>query len=563
MILYQLDFGGGKIIDNSSIFGNLSYTHEINNNEDFCLGTTSSAEVSFETNALTTQNIGDEFTLKIKQFSQTDYRTFGKFVIKEVNKYKTRYRVTAYDYICKLDKDVSSWIASVPVGVSLGYIFSSLCSQCGVTPFDTVFTNSNYHITTPITGNNISGRTVLSYIAQAAGGAAIADSTGRIKIIDYAINPDTVTRAEYKTFDYADYACAAIGQVRICKADGSTGAVYPGTGANSLKIIGNPLLYTSTITEALTEVATNIYNKIHGYSDYTPATISLIEDHDIDVGDILTVENKKILVMKKQLDNAGVTISCTGSYERSLLVSEAERMNEVNGQIEIIRNKGEEALTEIRDARGSYSSLALRFNAIEASVSASGNSTYMQETEPVNAREGDIWIYTGTTSLTRKNGKMYRKGSSGWDEVTDSDITVNGDAIAQLKIDVGGITSTVQGHTTSINTLNGTVATHTDNISTINQTMSGLSSTVSSHTQTIDTLSNTVSQQSTSISTIQQTANSVSAEVTAARGTYSDLNSRLNDIVVTGSGNKTYKQAAAPTGDIRTGDLWFDTTNSK
>ena len=267
--------------------------------------------------------------------------------------------------------------------------------------------------------------------------------------------------------------------------------------------------------------------------------------------------------MKKQLDNAGVTLSCTGSYERSLLVSEAERMNEFNGQIEIIRNKGEEALTEIRDARGTYSSLALRFNAIEASVSASGNSTYMQETEPVNAREGDIWIYTGTTSLTRKNGKMYRKGSSGWDEVTDSDITVNGDAIAQLKIDVGGITSTVQGNTTSINTLNGTVATHTENISTINQTMSGISSTVSSHTQTIDTLSNTVSQQSTSISTIQQTANSVSAEVTAARGTYSDLNTRLNEIAVTGSGNKTYKQASAPKGDIRTGDLWFDTTNSK
>ena len=89
-----------------------------------------------------------------------------------------------------------------------------------------------------------------------------------------------------------------------------------------------------------------------------------------------------------------------------------------------------------------------------------------------------------------------------------------------MKIDVGGITSTVQGNTTSINTLNGTVATHTENISTINQTMSGLSSTVSSHTTDINTLNGTVAGHSTSISQISQKADSISLRVETIEDSY-------------------------------------------
>lgn len=85
-------------------------------------------------------------------------------------------------------------------------------------------------------------------------------------------------------------------------------------------------------------------------------------------------------------------------------------------------------------------------------------------------------------------------------------INTNTNNIAQLQIKADSISSTVQQHTTTINTLNGQVATNTQNISTLTQTANGLKSTVESHTTTLG-------QHTNKISEIEQTAENIRLQV--------------------------------------------------
>ena len=79
------------------------------------------------------------------------------------------------------------------------------------------------------------------------------------------------------------------------------------------------------------------------------------------------------------------------------------------------------------------------------------------------------------------------------------------------------ITATVQGHTTSINSLDGRVTTNTNSISTINQKYDSISSTVQGHTTAINNLDGRVTTNTTNISYITQTANEIKSTVTSMR----------------------------------------------
>lgn len=85
-------------------------------------------------------------------------------------------------------------------------------------------------------------------------------------------------------------------------------------------------------------------------------------------------------------------------------------------------------------------------------------------------------------------------------------ITTNTNNISQLQIKADSISSTVQQHTTTINTLNGQVTTNTKNISNLTQTANGLKSTVESHTTSLG-------QHTSKISEIEQTAKQIRMQV--------------------------------------------------
>lgn len=299
----KLIFTGKTIVD-SQLFGGVKYSHSCNADTDLTVGTTACAEVSFTTNALQADSLNTSFTYYVKFNGNTTYTTVGVFNIKEVTKSTHgRYDVKAYDNISKFDIIVDSWIDSLTFPITLKDMFTSLCTYCGCTAGSTTFTNYSMKVNDNFTGINITGRTVLGYIAQCAGGFAKANANGSISITKFTTSSTTLDKTKYKSFWYADYKAPVIDKVWVGQEDGDVG-VTSGTGNNVLNIESNPLLFTDT-TSAIQPYVNTIYNVVKTYN-YTPCKIELIKDFGINVGSIITVNGITTMIMNKSWDNTGV-----------------------------------------------------------------------------------------------------------------------------------------------------------------------------------------------------------------------------------------------------------------
>jgi len=91
-------------------------------------------------------------------------------------------------------------ISAPDTTISLGNFFNSLCTHAlgvGVVPYSTTFTNSDYIFKRNFSGNNLRARTLLGYIASAAGGYARARADGKIEIAQFSSSYATLTSGQY------------------------------------------------------------------------------------------------------------------------------------------------------------------------------------------------------------------------------------------------------------------------------------------------------------------------------------------------------------------------------
>ena len=100
-----------------------------------------------------------------------EYVPFGNFIIQKPDneEVKEKTSFTGYDYMIKFN---TSYKDQVQYPILLVDLLSNLCSQVGLTLGNTEFTNSNYMVLGNPFTNNEDCRTVLSNIAQLAGGFA-------------------------------------------------------------------------------------------------------------------------------------------------------------------------------------------------------------------------------------------------------------------------------------------------------------------------------------------------------------------------------------------------------
>lgn len=100
-----------------------------------------------------------------------EYVPFGNFIIEKPDneEVKEKTSFTGYDYMIKFNTPYKD---QVQYPISLVNLLSNLCSQVGLTLGNTEFTNSNYMVLGNPFTNNEDCRTVLSNIAQLAGGFA-------------------------------------------------------------------------------------------------------------------------------------------------------------------------------------------------------------------------------------------------------------------------------------------------------------------------------------------------------------------------------------------------------
>lgn len=290
------------------------------------------------------------------------------------------YRITAYDRVSWLDKDLSEWLANLTVWpIELLTFAQMVCAECGLTLTNESIPNGDYLIP-QFSGSGITGRKLMQWVGEACarflratpdgdvefasytpntaysigatrGGAVSTDSVGNVTIIsdlmtveddgygnvtvvsDYLnivdngngnITISAVGGAESipfygGTLSYEDYQTAPIEKVQVRMTADDVGVVYPEIEGNTYVIQGNYLLATST-TENLRPVVQTIFEEISGIR-YTPCRVSVPVSLGIQAGDIISITDKNgvtitAYVMTKTTSGQRDTLECTGSPRR-------------------------------------------------------------------------------------------------------------------------------------------------------------------------------------------------------------------------------------------------------
>ena len=169
------------------------------------------------------------------------------------------YKITAYDRISWLDRDLSEWLGSLS-----GWPYSLLefarmvCAACNLTLVNETIPNGDWQVP-KLLARSITGRLLMQWIGQACGRFLRATADGEIEFAWYTPKNMTLTPGgdlPVLAGQAADYETAPIDKVQIRLTEKDMGAIY-GTGSNAYRITGNYLLATEDL-EPLQAVAREI-----------------------------------------------------------------------------------------------------------------------------------------------------------------------------------------------------------------------------------------------------------------------------------------------------------------
>lgn len=293
------------------------------------------------------------------------------------------YKLTAYDRVSYLDKDISQWLFDLEGWpYSLWELAQMVCDHCGVPLKDTQLPNGSY-AAAAFSGAGITGRQVMQWIAQAAGRFCRATPAGEVEFAWWQPTPirigpgQTDTQAFYYqgSLSFSDYTVAPVEKVQIHLTDEDVGAIYPDDAEdrNTLRITGNYLLTTAQ-TAALEPVAEQLYAILKDIT-YTPGTVTVSAQVPVEAGDIVTVTDPKgreltFYVMTCVRAGQKKTLTCTGSPRRDA----TSAVNHVSykaltGKVLNLRAEVEGLKIENKDAAGNLASLKLDLDGITAELS--------------------------------------------------------------------------------------------------------------------------------------------------------------------------------------------------
>lgn len=220
------------IIDDTKLMGGVNYIQEVNTSEDLQIGTASSAQVNFTIFAddadATTQYLNKPF--EYYKLRNQEWKKIGEFVLTKAEiEGRTTANITGYDFISKFDIVVDDFIENTTFPISLGQFFSNLCEYCGCQAFSTTFPNSTFSVKDNFTATGISGRQILQYIAEVAGGFVVAEPDTKIRIKNYQINDNiNLGSSDYIKYNYQLYTTPIITGIVVKKDDEDNGVTNNG-----------------------------------------------------------------------------------------------------------------------------------------------------------------------------------------------------------------------------------------------------------------------------------------------------------------------------------------------
>lgn len=346
---------------------------------------------------------GTEITLYKVDDSGTRHKT-GLFTLEKPTRPSAHtYKLTAYDRISWLDKDLTDWLAGLEGWPYKVIDFAHMvAAQCGLVLKNTSLLNGDYQIR-KFSGQGITGRRLMEWIGQICAKFCRATPDGEIEFAWYSENPIKINSSGDNYYfqgslTYEDYQTAPIEKVQIRLTEDDVGAVWPQEAGekNTYIITGNYLLTTDD-PQALQSVAEGIYGAISSVR-YTPCEVSLRANLDITAGDIVSITDRNgktisCYIMTMTTKGQRATLECTGSYRRDssdvvnneTLKSLSGKMLEVKKSIEGLSIQAISTNTTIDDLRETVENYRTALELSDKMIQSTAESTYATKTEQSEA----------------------------------------------------------------------------------------------------------------------------------------------------------------------------------
>mgnify|MGYP001771162158 CR=1 FL=1 len=265
---------------------------------DKFIGTTVSKKITV--NILNPNNSINLENKEIQAFAgiNGEYVPFGNFIIQKPDNEEVKEKTSfiGYDYMIKFN---DTYVDENTYPISLADYLSNLCQQVGVELGNTVFPNSNYMVLGNPFTNNEDCRTVLSNVAQLAGGFARIGRDNKLYIVTLKReeNVDNIEEIDGNNY-FDDFAKNnQFGEVNSLEIGLSSieGEVSTRKDSNSIiangetKVIINDN-YFLTNEEEREKVIDNIWNNLKGLK-YIPFKTKYYGYPYLDSGDIIYIKD--------------------------------------------------------------------------------------------------------------------------------------------------------------------------------------------------------------------------------------------------------------------------------
>ena len=293
-------------------------------------------------------NAGDEVT--VYKVDDSGTRTlYGVFVMeKPTRPTANTMKLTGYDRIVKLDKDLTDWVSGLTFPFALIQFARMVCEECGLELLvSNLLPNEDFAVYR-FAKKGVTGRQIMRWLGEICCRFCRATPDGKIEFAWYkpAGREITPTGKDYYfagSLKYDDYHVMPVDMVKVRLGEGKGGVLWPNVEAENPYIIsGNAVLLSRASTSSLRPYLQVIEDELSAMT-YTPCKVSVPATLAIRAGDWVEItdgngQKRRCLVMTKTTSGQRDTLECTGSYRRD----SADAVNN-KGMNEIAQEKADEA----------------------------------------------------------------------------------------------------------------------------------------------------------------------------------------------------------------------------
>jgi len=270
-------------------------------------------------------NAGDEVT--VYKVDETGNRTqYGIFTLeKPTRPTANTLKLTGYDRMLRLDKDLTEWVNSLNGWPYRLTAFAEMvCNVCGIGYTPREVPNGDFPVH-QFSKSNMTGRQIMRWLGEICCRFCRITADGRLEFAWYEPSGKVIapTGDGYYfagSLTYGDYMVMPVDGVQLCLAEGKNGALWPDKDGDNPYIITGNYILLARVTEDLLPYL-QVMERELAKMTYVPLQVSVPATLEIRAGHTVTVLDKngkelRGLVMTKTTSGQRDTLKCTGSYRR-------------------------------------------------------------------------------------------------------------------------------------------------------------------------------------------------------------------------------------------------------